>query len=180
VTTMFAPRRLLQSQLRHLATSSRTPSRLPFRPSRDVSAIAHKPAPSGRWLWLRRVIYAGTFGLLGLAAGEWVNVKIGEPPAPGTEEDAVELEVIRYIFENDLPTVKDLRNNPDYVESEVYENYSDEEKAHRLSSGPLRGSKGFALQVGLFALVQSFGLGRLGYSSRALTSAECAIAGRLD
>ncbi|RJE19702.1 thioesterase family [Aspergillus sclerotialis] len=44
------------------------------------------------------------------------------------------------------PEVRKLRENPDYVESSVYENYSEEERAHRLSSGPLRGSRGLALQ----------------------------------
>lgn len=76
-------------------------------------------------------------------------MKLGAPPIPGTDEDGIELDVIRYLFENDLPTVKNLRNNPDYVESEVYKNYSEEDKAHRLTSGPLRGSRGVALQVGL-------------------------------
>lgn len=79
--------------------------------------------------------------------------KIGAPPLPGTEEDASEMRAIRYVFDNSLPVVVELRRNPDYVESEVYENYSEEDKAHRLSSGPLRGSRGLALQVGLRLLL---------------------------
>ena len=78
-------------------------------------------------------------------------MKLGVPPLPGSAEDAVELDVIHFIFENELPIVKELRNNPDYVESKVYENYSEEDKEHRLTSGPLRGSRGVALQVGLCA-----------------------------
>lgn len=78
-----------------------------------------------------------------------MDSKIGAPPLPGTGEDASEMRAIRYIFDNGLPIVNELRRNPDYVESEVYENYSEEDRTHRLSSGPLRGSRGFALQVGL-------------------------------
>lgn len=148
VTTMFVPRRILQSQLRNFVANSRTPSRLQLQPSRNASTITYQSPPKQRWLWPRRLIYAGIFGLLGGLAGEWVNWKIGPPPAPGTDEDAVELDVIRYLYETDLQVVKEQRNNPDCVESEVYENYSGEEKAHRLTSGPLSGSRGFGLQVG--------------------------------
>lgn len=57
---------------------------------------------------------------------------------------------------NYYPLVSDLRKDPDYVEWEAYENFTDEEKAHRLSSGPLRGSRGFALQVGGFRQIHAF------------------------
>lgn len=142
---MFLPRRLLQSQIRHLAR--RGPSQRPgSSPSRNTSTVTQnrptQPSP-----WRRRLIYASIFGTLGLGAGKWMDKKMGTPITPGTEEDASELKVIRYIFETGLPIVRNLRNNPDYVESEVYENYSEEERAHRLTSGPLRGSRGFALQV---------------------------------
>lgn len=76
--------------------------------------------------------------------------KIGEPAIPGTEADAMELEEINRVYDFGLPIVQELRNNPDYVESDVYQNYTDEEKAHRLTSGPLAGSRALALQVGFF------------------------------
>lgn len=67
---------------------------------------------------------------------------------PGTDEDSIRMKAIESLF-NRWPDVRKLRENPDYVESPVYENYSEEERAHRLSSGPLHGSRGLALQVGL-------------------------------
>lgn len=73
--------------------------------------------------------------------------KLAPPPLPDTEEDRERLEEIRYIYEHGLPIVKELRENPDYIEADVYGNYSEEDKLQRLSSGPLRGSRGLAFQV---------------------------------
>ncbi|KAI9933843.1 hypothetical protein ASPWEDRAFT_35784 [Aspergillus wentii DTO 134E9] len=142
---MFGPRRVFQSQIRHLANHSKTPSRFRYNPTRNASTAAQAPtAQSSRWP--RRLIYAGIFGSLGISAGKWMDRKIGEPAIPGTEADAMELEEINRVYNFGLPIVQELRNNPDYVESDVYQNYTDEEKAHRLTSGPLAGSRALALQ----------------------------------
>lgn len=76
-----------------------------------------------------------------------MDKKISAPPAPGTDENRREVEEIRQFYDLALPIVHDLRSHPDYVESGVYENYTEEQNAHRLTTGPLRGSGGFALQV---------------------------------
>jgi hypothetical protein len=44
--------------------------------------------------------------------------------------------------------VQELRRNPDYVEKDVYENFAEDHKEQRLTSGPLAGSRGLGLQVG--------------------------------
>lgn len=54
---------------------------------------------------------------------------------------------IERLFDIRVPIVQELRKNPDYVEKGVYGNFEEENKAHRLTSGPLAGSRGLALQV---------------------------------
>ncbi|TQB77213.1 hypothetical protein MPDQ_004613 [Monascus purpureus] len=75
-----------------------------------------------------------------------MDYKVSAPPVPGSEEDRREIARIHSFYENALPIVRDLRDNPDYVESDAYGNFTEEEKKHMLTSGPLRGSGGLALQ----------------------------------
>lgn len=70
------------------------------------------------------------------------------PATPGSEKDEHALRNIRMIFDT-LPLVQQLRKDPDYLESGVYESFSEEKKPHRLTSGPMAGSRGLGLQVGL-------------------------------
>ncbi|KAF9884760.1 Thioesterase super member 4 [Aspergillus nanangensis] len=142
---MFGPRRILQSRLRSLSAQVPPVSRPRLQVSRHASTITHSPT-SEPSKWARRLIYAGIFGSLGVAAGKYMDEKVSAPAEPGTPEDLTKLEEIYHVYENVLPIVKELRNNPDYVESEVYNNYTDDEKTRRLTSGPLRGSRGVALQ----------------------------------
>lgn len=46
-----------------------------------------------------------------------------------------------------LPIVRGLRADPNYSEWEAYDSLSEEDKKHRLTSGPLKGSRGLAVQV---------------------------------
>lgn len=73
--------------------------------------------------------------------------KVAAPPKPGSVEDQVALQEIQRIYETGLPIVQRLRNNPDWEEGDVYGDFSEQKKAERLSSGPLAGSRGLALQV---------------------------------
>lgn len=86
--------------------------------------------------------------------GRYIDQAVSAPPMPGSVEDLARLDVINSVYENSLPLVKELRENPDYVESNVYGNYSEEDKIGRLTSGPLRGSRGLALQVRLLSPFQ--------------------------
>lgn len=141
---MFGPRRVLQSQLRLLAPQYLALSR--FQASRNVSSVAPNPTtePSK---WPRRLVYAAIFGSLGTFAGKWMDEKVSAPPRPGSDEDRRRLEGIQHVYEHQLPIVKKLRNNPDYIEDNVYVNYSDDDKMNRFTSGLLRGSRGVAFQV---------------------------------
>jgi hypothetical protein len=60
----------------------------------------------------------------------------------------MELQEIQRVFDIGLPIVQELRRNSDYVEKDVYENFSEDHKEQRLTSGPLAGSRGLGLQVG--------------------------------
>ncbi|OOF93466.1 hypothetical protein ASPCADRAFT_209422 [Aspergillus carbonarius ITEM 5010] len=142
---MYSSPRILHSPLRLFAKPPQLPCRHMFRAVRHTSTGAHKtlPQPSR---WPRRLAYAAIFSGLGIAAGKWVDNKFAAPPLPGTEEDVKRLEEIHYIYERGLPIVQELREHPDYMEADVYGNYTEEDKLQRLSSGPLRGSRGLALQ----------------------------------
>ncbi|KAJ5484758.1 hypothetical protein N7539_004746 [Penicillium diatomitis] len=110
----------------------------------STGASADSSAQSSRWP--RRLIYAAVFGALGVSAGKWMDRKVAAPPTPGSEIDKLQLQDIQQVFDRGLPIVQKLRSDPDFVESGVYENYSEESKQHRLTTGPLAGSRGFGLQ----------------------------------
>lgn len=76
-----------------------------------------------------------------------MDSKFAAPPVPGSIEDQTELQHIQRAYEVGLPIVQQLRHDPDYTEKDVYENFSDHHKTHRLTSGPLSGSRGLGLQV---------------------------------
>lgn len=83
-----------------------------------------------------------------MLAGQRIEEKVAAPPVPGSLEDTIVMEELGRIYEKAIPIVMELRSNPDYEESNVYGNYTEDEKEHRLTSGPLRGSRGLAVQVG--------------------------------
>jgi hypothetical protein len=147
---MLGPRRIFQSRPRCNATQLKSVHLSKPRLSRHTSTIAPAEPPTTKSRWPRRLAYAGIFGGLGVAAGKWMDEKVSAPAVPGTVEDAAKLEEINHVFEHGLPIVQELRNNPDYLETNAYEGFSEEDKAHRLTSGPLRGSRGLALQVRIF------------------------------
>lgn len=71
------------------------------------------------------------------------------PLTPGSAADQQELERLQVMFDVGIPIVQELRRDPDYVEAHVYMNYDDETRPHRLTSGPLAGSRGLGLQVSM-------------------------------
>lgn len=116
---------------------------------RTLSTGAQQTTSAPSSPWTRRLIYVGIFGGLGIGVGKLIGQRIAPPPVPGSPEDQKQLEKLERAYEIGLPIVKQLRDDPDYVESGVYEYFSDEQKAHRLTSGPLAGSRGLGLQVRL-------------------------------
>ncbi|OOQ82877.1 thioesterase family protein [Penicillium brasilianum] len=143
-------RRILRLPLRAHAPRVHVTPRFRLAPKvclRDISNAATSQNTSAQpSRWTRRLIYATIFGTLGISVGKWMDNKVAAPPLPGTPEDKMQLQDIQHVFDTGLPIVQRLRGNPDFVEMGVYENYSEESKTHRLTSGALGGSKGFGLQ----------------------------------
>lgn len=143
-------RQLLHLRLRAPTARLSSPSKFFIR----NTSTATPPPPTGKSSpWIRRLIYAGIFGSLGVAAGSRVDRLVAAPPLQGSQEDKKALEEIQRVYELGIPIVQELRKNPDYVEADVYQDFSEESKRHRLTSGPLAGSRGIALQV---CLLDSF------------------------
>ncbi|KAJ5143529.1 uncharacterized protein N7515_002316 [Penicillium bovifimosum] len=140
---MNYPRSILQSALRRSTTHTQSL----WRPAaRNISTATQPNVPRQSSRWPRRLIYASIFGTLGVSAGKWLDNKVSVPPAPGTLEDQMELQGIQRVFDVGLPIVQELRRDPDYVEKEVYQNFGEEHKTHRLTSGPMAGSRSLGLQ----------------------------------
>ncbi|KAL2795966.1 HotDog domain-containing protein [Aspergillus keveii] len=145
---MFGLRQVVQSQLRYAAARPPPLLRSLRHGSRSAttSASAAHSSPH-RSLWLRRLLYVGVFGGTGYGLSKLQFDKMTSPaPLPGSEEDEYRMDRIETFFEEQLPIVKQLREDPDYIEVDVYGNYSWVDKEQRLTSGPLSGSGGLAFQ----------------------------------
>ncbi|KAL4989469.1 HotDog domain-containing protein [Aspergillus falconensis] len=141
---MIGPGQVVRPWLRHAAAQFRPVSRLLPCLSRNVSTLGHQPPPKRR-AWPRRFMYAGIFCGLGLGYGYHLCQYLDPPLAPGSPMD--EAVTKRYNDAVDkLPLMKELRENSDYVETKVYSNFSKEDKARRLTSGPLSGASRLAFQ----------------------------------
>ncbi|RAL10995.1 PaaI family thioesterase [Aspergillus homomorphus CBS 101889] len=142
---MLGHHRIWQARLSHLTSSSQLLARHVRTNRRALSITAQQSTPrSSRWP--RRILYTAIFGGLGYYVGSVVDENLLACTTLDTAEDAAKLRAIHSGWHNYVPIVRELRANPDYVEAEVYGNFSEEEKAHRLTSGPLRGSRGVGFQ----------------------------------
>ncbi|KAH8695071.1 HotDog domain-containing protein [Talaromyces proteolyticus] len=115
------------------------------RTVRNTATVTTNAQPTKRSKWARRIFWATFFASLGYYTGQRYLQAFMSPAAPGTPEDARRLEELRRLVEY-LPIVQKLREDPQYKEWEAYEVFSEEQKMPRLTSGPLKGSRGLALQ----------------------------------
>ena len=156
--TTIHSRQILQLQLRVL----RSRVTISARPSvRNVSTVVPQNPSPRLPRWMRRLIYAGVFGAIGMEAGKMIDKMVAVPPDVGSPEDEMKLQKIEHAFDIALPIVQELRNDPEWVETGVYGDFSDESKIHRLTSGPLSGSRGLGLQVSLSELCVPSGIGHI-------------------
>ncbi|EEH06293.1 thioesterase [Histoplasma capsulatum G186AR] len=93
----------------------------------------------------RSLAYFAIFGSLGYGIGNALSAFLADPAAPGSLEDTQRVDHLRRVMDR-LEVVKQLRADPDYVEWEAYDSFSEEEKPHRLTSGPLSGSRNLPVQ----------------------------------
>jgi acyl-coenzyme A thioesterase PaaI-like protein len=94
---------------------------------------------------LRPYIYATLFFLIGNLAGHFIRFIVIPPggplPAPGTPEDAA---LTAHIHKRaaQLPIVQALSEDPEWRSWDAYSTFTPEEKLHRITTGPLGGSRG--------------------------------------
>ncbi|KAL4793992.1 HotDog domain-containing protein [Aspergillus venezuelensis] len=147
---MNGARQLLHPRLRHAAAQFRPLSHRQFLPrvSRDFQSTSRP----NFWQCVDKATslpqLLGFFGIffLGSLFGEaWVENNTEAPLGQGTVEDELEKQQLYAQFVS-IPAVKWLRSHPDYVETSAYGNYEPKDKARRLTSGPLSGSRGLPIQ----------------------------------
>lgn len=139
---------LLPRSCRPLATSSTLRSSLRAA-ARNIATTTSSTSTANtprRSRWTRRMLWGSVFAGLGYYTGQQYLRSFTSPAAPGTAEDAQRMEELRRLVDY-VPIVQKLRKDPKYVEWDAYESFSDEDKEKILSSGPLKGSRGLALQV---------------------------------
>lgn len=92
---------------------------------------------------VRPYIYALLFFLLGQTAGDLSGTFAILPPQPlpGTPADENQIAAITKLAEN-LPLVQSLSSDPNWTWHDAYHGFPAEEKPHRLTTGPLGGSRG--------------------------------------
>jgi hypothetical protein len=137
------------------ATTLRLPLVKFFSSSGNAASPAAAQVNSRLPYRLRTLVYLGAFGGLGLYSGyRATKLQLSTPLSPGTEEDVQETKRIRRLF-GTLPIVQELRRDSDYAEWEAYSSLSEELKKNRLTSGPMKGSRGLALQVVPFLIAHA-------------------------
>lgn len=137
----------------YLLQPRRQPQRLYSTPSSSIPESSSIPPPPNNPApkrSLRPYIYASIFALVGVVFAQYVNLLIAPPPLPlpDTHEDKLMVEYLRKAAEQ-LPLVKSLIEDPNWVHHEAYDGFGDEEKSHRLTTGVLAGARG----VGAFQRV---------------------------
>ena len=93
-------------------------------------------------------VATATFVVLGLAAGNLVCLTLvpPPPPIPNSPMDLLLVSRLRATFDT-LPITRLLRSQPDvWREWEAYDDATADRKAHRLTSGPMSGGRGLAVQ----------------------------------
>jgi len=131
----------LHNAYRHKRSVTATLTTVPYSTATTIQSAKKHTIPR----WPRRVLYMVLFGALGFYAGQKPRQMMSSPLIPGTPEDEIIVAYLRKKLES-LPLVQELKANPDYSEYEAYSGFSEEDRAHRLTTGPLRGSRGLPVQ----------------------------------
>ncbi|PGH14635.1 hypothetical protein AJ79_02970 [Helicocarpus griseus UAMH5409] len=120
---------------------------LPHAPIRNFTRAARAPLTEEELASRRKRrgwIYAGVFGISGYLLGKWAYSNLFGPELDAAGE-AKEISRLRWLM-GKLRVVQKLRADPDYVERDAYDNFAEEEKPHRLTSGPMSGFSKISLQ----------------------------------
>lgn len=117
----------------------------PQDPTYSIPPQYPPPPPPRPKRSLRPYIYATLFFLIGSLTGHFICKIIIPPggllPAPGTPED-VALTAQIHKRAAKLPIVQALSEDPEWRSWDAYSTFTPEEKLHRITTGPLGGSRG--------------------------------------
>ncbi|KAI9642061.1 hypothetical protein NHQ30_009932 [Ciborinia camelliae] len=109
--------------------------------SQQVSPPSSPPSPK-RKRSLRPTIYASLFLLIGLTAGQYVSLVLSPPPLPEPSSASDELMTSwLHAQASKLPLVQSLTEDPIWQSWDAYSTFTPEERPHRLTTGPLGGSR---------------------------------------
>lgn len=112
-------------------------------PSHSFPPQYPPPPPPRPKRSLRPYIYATLFFLIGGLAGQYIRVVIIPPalPNPDTAEDAAQTAYIHKRAAK-LAIVQALSEDPEWRSWDAYSTFTPAEKLHRMTTGPLGGSRG--------------------------------------
>ncbi|KAA8569427.1 hypothetical protein MFRU_004g02120 [Monilinia fructicola] len=110
--------------------------------SQQVPPASSSPSPKGKRS-LRPTIYASLFLLIGLTAGQYVSLVLSPPslPEPSSPSDELMTSWL-HAQASKLPLVQSLSEDPIWQSWDAYSTFTPEERPHRLTTGPLGGSRG--------------------------------------
>ncbi|KMU90715.1 hypothetical protein CIHG_08675 [Coccidioides immitis H538.4] len=124
--------------LRRPASTSPLRLAVPLPATRSLTTTSSSPPGRKPAQWprhFRSILYAIIFGLFGYHSIDRIVDQFAGPVyQPDTPEDQEAQRQIREQFDK-LNIVKELRENPEFVEWEAYGNFSPEEKRKRLTTG---------------------------------------------
>ncbi|EED19338.1 thioesterase family protein [Talaromyces stipitatus ATCC 10500] len=122
------------------------PAQLTSTPVRNLTTyVLNNTENTKRSRWRRRIILGLLSGSLGYFFGKSYIYEQCFPTEPDSVQDVKYVKLIGKLLDN-LPATWEARSDPRFVEWEAYDGFSNGDKERRLTSGPLRGSRGLAVQ----------------------------------
>ena len=142
LTTDLRTLQLCRRVSRPYSTVPPPPPQVQAQPLEPVLNTSEPPLPRQKRN-IRPFIYATIFFIIGATTGQYMALVVNPPPLPlpGTPEDEALSSWIFSRAEN-LPIVKSLSSDPNFVSWPAYSAFAEHERPHRMTTGPLGGSRG--------------------------------------
>ncbi|KAF5876988.1 putative thioesterase family protein [Botrytis fragariae] len=125
-------------------SSQSIPQHRDLRSQFSSGPVAPIPSPSSpkRKRSLRPTIYASLFLLIGLTTGQYVSLVLSPPalPEPSSPSDELMTSWL-HAQASKIPLVQSLTEDPVWQSWDAYSTFTPEERPHRLTTGPLGGSR---------------------------------------
>ncbi|QSZ36664.1 hypothetical protein DSL72_006545 [Monilinia vaccinii-corymbosi] len=113
-----------------------------FSSPQEAPPVSSSPSPT-RKRSLRPKIYASLFLLIGLTLGQLASLILSPPSSPEPSSPSDE-RMISWLHQqaSKIPIVQSLTEDPIWQSWDAYSTFTPEERPHRLTTGPLGGSRG--------------------------------------